>query len=206
MTMTRDEQASATRRRLLDVAIDLLYEGGYPALTSVAVSERAGVTRGAVQHHFPNRFALLSAVVDETTAELMLPVAFPGATIRERIDAAIDMYWDYFRSRSYTAVVQLSIGNPNDVAVRKLLAAEIERSQALLDQKWHDAFSETGAPPERIRSARLLVLATLRGFVMLGFHRYAETDWTHEIALLKDVLYAALTSRSLPTRGADAGS
>jgi AcrR family transcriptional regulator len=194
MTMTRDEQASATRRKLLDVAIDLLSEGGYPALTSVAVSERAGVTRGAVQHHFPNRFALLSAVVDETTAELMLPVALPGGTIRERIDAAIDMYWEYFRSRSYTAVIQMSIGNPKDVALRKLLAAEIERSQALLDQKWHDAFSETGTSAGRIRSARLLALATLRGFVMLGFHRFAETDWTREIALLKEVLYTALTT------------
>jgi AcrR family transcriptional regulator len=197
--MTRDEQAVATRRKLLDVAIAALCEGGYAALTSTGVSERAGLTRGAFQHHFPNRLALLRAVIDETTAELNdLPVAYPGETIRERIDAAVERYWEYFRSTNYMAVVQLSLGNFQDVTVRRWVADEIDRSQALLDQKWHDAFSETGAPPEQIRSARLLVLAALRGFVMLGHHRYAETDWTRELALLKALLFVALTT-DVPT-------
>jgi AcrR family transcriptional regulator len=193
--MTRDEQAVATRRKLLDVAITLLCEEGYGALTSIGVSARAGLTRGAVQHHFPNRLALLRAVVDETTSELMkLPVAYPGETVRERVDAAVDRYWDFFRSTSYTAIIQLSLGNLKDLAVRRWLADEINRSQALLDQKWHDAFSETGAPPRRIRSARLLVLAALRGFVMLGHHRYQEADWSREVALLKEMLFVALTT------------
>jgi len=193
---TRDEQAVATQRKLLHIAITLLCEGGYSALTSIAVSERAGLTRGAFQHHFPNRVALLRAVVDETTAELMkLPVAYPGESVRERIDAAIDRYWNYFRSPNYTAVIQLSLGNFKDVAVRRWVAEEIDRSQALLDQKWHEAFAETGAPPQQIRSARLLVLAALRGFVMLGYHRYQETDWTREVELLKQMLYVALTAQ-----------
>jgi AcrR family transcriptional regulator len=192
--MTRDEQASATRRRLLDVAIALLCEGGLSAVTSVSVSVRAGLTRGAVQHHFPDRTALLRAVVDEVTAELMaLPVAFPGELVRERIDAAIDRYWEYFRSTHYTALVQLSLGNPNDVPVRAWVADEVDRSQELLDRKWHDAFSDTGASPQRIRSARLLVLAALRGFAMLGYHRNRAVDWTREVALLKEMLFTALT-------------
>ena len=192
--MTRDEQASATRRKLLDVAIALLCDGGLSAVTSISVSTRAGLTRGAVQHHFPNRRALLRAVVDEVTAELMaLPVAFPGETVRERIDAAVDRYWEYFRSPRYTALVQLSLGNPNDVPVRAWVAEEIERSQDLLDRKWHDAFRDTGATRQRIRSARLLVLAALRGFAMLGYHRNRAVDWTREVALLKEMLFAALT-------------
>lgn len=191
--MTRDQQASATRRKLLDVAIALLCEGGMSAVTSISVSAQAGLTRGAVQHHFPNRTTLLRAVVDEVTAELMaLPVAFPGETVRERIDAAVDRYWEYFRSTRYTALVQLSLGNPNDVPVRAWVAEEIERSQDLLDRKWHDAFRDTGASRQRIRSARLLVLAALRGFAMLGYHRNRAVDWTREVALLKEMLFAAL--------------
>jgi AcrR family transcriptional regulator len=193
--MTRDEQALATRRKLLDVAIALLSEGGYAALTSSGVSARAGLTRGAFQHHFPNRLALVRAVVDETTAELMeLPVANLGETIRERISAVVDRYWDYFRSTYYTAMIQLTLGNLKDVAVRRWVAAEVNRSQAVLDDKWLDAFSATGASRQQVRSARLLVLATLRGFVMLGHHRYEETDWTREVALLKEMLFVALTT------------
>jgi AcrR family transcriptional regulator len=194
--MTRDEQANATRQKLLEVAIALLCEGGLSAVTSTGVSARAGLTRGAVQHHFRNRMALLRAVVDEVTAELMaLPVAFPGETAREQIDAAVESYWEYFRSTSYTAMVQLSLGNAHDVPVRAWVAEEVERSQDLLDRKWHEAFSDTGASRQRIRSARLLVLAALRGFAMLGYHRNREIDWTREVALLKEMLFFALTSR-----------
>ncbi len=193
--MTRDEQANATRRKLLDIAIALLCEGGLSAVTSISVAARAGLTRGAVQHHFPNRTALLRAIVDEVTAELMgLPVAFPGESVRARVDAAIDRYWEYFGSTRYTAMVQLSLSDPHDVPVRKWVADEVERSQALLDRKWRDAFKDTGASQERVRSARLLVLATLRGFAMLGYHRNRPIDWTREVTLLKDMLYEMLTS------------
>lgn len=191
--MTREEQASATRRKLLDVAIALLCEGGLSAVTSISVAARAGLTRGAVQHHFPNRTALLRALVDEVTAELTaLPVAFPGESVRERIDAAVDRYWEYFGSTRYTSMVQLSLSDPRDVPVRKWVADEVERSQALLDRKWQDAFSDTGASPERVRSARLLVLAALRGFAMLGYHRNRAIDWSREVMLLKEMLFAAL--------------
>jgi AcrR family transcriptional regulator len=193
--MSRDEQASATRRKLLNVAIALLCEGGMSAVTSIGVAARAGLTRGAVQHHFPNRTALLRAVVDNVTAELMaLPVAFPGESVRDRIDAAIDRYWEYFGSTNYTAMVQLSLSDPNDAPVRGWVADEVERSQALLDRKWLDAFSDVGASRNRIHSARLLVMAALRGFAMLGYHRNREIDWTREVALLKEMLYAALTA------------
>ena len=195
--MSRDEQASATRRKLLDVAITLLCEGGLSAVTSISVAARAGLTRGAVQHHFPNRTALLRALVDDVTAELMaLPVAFPGESVRDRIDAAIDRYWEYFGSANYTAMVQLSLSDPNETPVRGWVADEVERSQTLLDRKWLDAFGDVGASRDRIHSARLLVLATLRGFAMLGYHRGHAIDWTREVALLKEMLYAALTAES----------
>ena len=199
--MGRYAQASATRRKLLNVAIALMCEGGMSAVTSISVAAHTGLTRGAVQHHFPNRTALLRAIVDEVTSELMaLPVAFPGESVRDRIDAAIDRYWEYFCSTNYAVMVQLSLSDPNDVPVRAWVADEVERSQALLDRKWLDAFGDVGASQDRIRSARLLVLAALRGFAMLGYHRNREIDWTCEIALLKEMLYAALTADAPASR------
>ncbi len=54
--------ARRSRRRLLDAAIDLILEiGGEPARDAVA--RRAGVGIGTLYRHFPDRTALLHAVV-----------------------------------------------------------------------------------------------------------------------------------------------
>jgi AcrR family transcriptional regulator len=59
------------RSRLLLAAVELLAEYGLPATTTTAVCERAGVSRGAQLHHFPNRAALLAGVADFVTVEAL---------------------------------------------------------------------------------------------------------------------------------------
>ncbi|MFE7723850.1 TetR/AcrR family transcriptional regulator [Nocardia rhizosphaerihabitans] len=60
---TREEQKQATRARILDAATDLLVRRGYSALTTVAVQEAAGLSRGALLHHFPTIAELSKALV-----------------------------------------------------------------------------------------------------------------------------------------------
>lgn len=58
----RDEQREATRRRIAQVAAAVLVEGG-SAPTTLAVQRAAGVSRGALLHHYPTREQLLTAAV-----------------------------------------------------------------------------------------------------------------------------------------------
>lgn len=60
---TRDAQKRATRARILDVATQLLVERGYSALTTVAVQHAAGLSRGALLHHFPTIHDLSKALI-----------------------------------------------------------------------------------------------------------------------------------------------
>ncbi|MFE5474287.1 TetR/AcrR family transcriptional regulator [Nocardia sp. NPDC056541] len=60
---TRAEQKDATRARILDAATSLLVERGYSALTTVGVQQRAGLSRGALLHHFPTVRDLSEALV-----------------------------------------------------------------------------------------------------------------------------------------------
>ncbi|WP_233608004.1 GNAT family N-acetyltransferase [Nocardia stercoris] len=59
----RDEQRRATRLRILDAAAELLAGRGYSALTTVAVQDAAGLSRGALLHHFPTTNELTTALV-----------------------------------------------------------------------------------------------------------------------------------------------
>src|SRR4051794_39155865 len=59
----RDEQREASRRRLLNAAVEILAEEGYLGLTVKKVGERAGVSRGMVNYHFTSKAGLVEAVV-----------------------------------------------------------------------------------------------------------------------------------------------
>jgi AcrR family transcriptional regulator len=60
---SRDDQRDATRRRIVDVAVESLVERGFAATTTVEVQRRTGLSRGALLHHFPTREALFTAAV-----------------------------------------------------------------------------------------------------------------------------------------------
>jgi len=55
----------ATRRRVLQAAELLFARGGYEATGMADVAERAGVGVGTLYHHFPDKRALLLALIDD---------------------------------------------------------------------------------------------------------------------------------------------
>ena len=64
-TAPKQVRARATKAKLLDAAVSCLAEHGWSATTVAVVAERAGVSRGAVQYHFPTREDLVLAAVEQ---------------------------------------------------------------------------------------------------------------------------------------------
>ncbi|MEO3768404.1 TetR/AcrR family transcriptional regulator [Streptomyces sp. B8F3] len=88
----QQDRSRATRRRLLEAAVACLAELGWGGSTVSVVAERAGVSRGAAQHHFPTREDLFTAAVEHVAAERSAALrALPpaaGAADLLRADAA----------------------------------------------------------------------------------------------------------------------
>jgi len=61
----REQQRLATRRRILRAAVESFQAMGYAATTTLEVQRRAGVSRGALLHHFPTRPQLVAAAIAE---------------------------------------------------------------------------------------------------------------------------------------------
>ena len=62
----------ATRRRLLDAAIECLVEQGYASTTTASICQRAGVSQGALFKHFATKAALMVATVEHLFASLIV--------------------------------------------------------------------------------------------------------------------------------------
>jgi AcrR family transcriptional regulator len=71
---SQEERRAATRRALIAAARQQFAENGYGATNTPAIAAAAGVTRGALYHHFADKQALFEAVVEEEHALLALAI------------------------------------------------------------------------------------------------------------------------------------
>jgi len=74
----RQEQRERTRAHLVDVAHGLFAERGYADVGLAEIVATAGVTKGALYHHFENKLALFEAVVEMVTQGVGERVATAG--------------------------------------------------------------------------------------------------------------------------------
>ncbi|MEU1850400.1 TetR/AcrR family transcriptional regulator [Streptomyces sp. NPDC019990] len=93
----KQDRSRATRQRLLEAAVACLAEHGWAGSTVSAVAERAGVSRGAAQHHFPTREDLFTAAVEYVAEErsTALRALFPEDAAEDRhavVAALVDLY------------------------------------------------------------------------------------------------------------------
>lgn len=67
-----------TKEKILNAALDVLLQEGFPALTQTRVAEVAGIRQGLLTYHFPKRIDLLTAVVDESKKRMAESRFGPG--------------------------------------------------------------------------------------------------------------------------------
>ncbi|MEJ7584259.1 MAG: TetR/AcrR family transcriptional regulator [Acidimicrobiales bacterium] len=84
---TQVERSRATRTALLGAARALFAEHGFSSTGREQIAERAGVTRGALYHHFGTKGELFAAVVEELEEEIAAQVVAAGLEAADPADA-----------------------------------------------------------------------------------------------------------------------
>ncbi len=119
------------RRRLLDATIESLVEKGYGATTTLEVQQRAGVSRGALLHHYASRMELMVAAVEYLTRERLAALhdlAAQAPPRAGRIEWAVRVLWTAtFEGPLFTAALELWLAARNDADLRAALVP-LERS------------------------------------------------------------------------------
>ncbi len=68
---TQAERTAATRARLLEAGKQLFASDGFAAVSTQAIVDAAGVTRGALYHQFGDKAGLFAAVYEEVECDLV---------------------------------------------------------------------------------------------------------------------------------------
>jgi AcrR family transcriptional regulator len=155
----RQERSRATRARLLEAAVECLAELGYQASTVALVAERAGVSRGAAQHHFPTRDALFTAALEHMSG-------VRAAELRERAGAragplptadVVDLVVGLFAGPLFRAALALWVAAAAEPRLRELVVP----LEARIGRDVHRVVVELLAVDESRPGIRESVQATL---------------------------------------------
>jgi AcrR family transcriptional regulator len=194
---TQEERSEATRGQLIEAAVTCLSELGYLEATVGVVASRAGVSRGAVQHHFGSRADLLIAVVDDLGIALSRSKDIPpDLSIPDRISMSIDQTWQLLGSPHFKAVVQIWLAMQSEKKVFAAVKAKVAHIEDVLDKKWLGLFPDVRLPPKQVTMIRHVALATLRGLSLRSTYRQEQAASSGEIEALKVMVTAVLTRRT----------
>ncbi|MGH2986309.1 MAG: TetR/AcrR family transcriptional regulator [Solirubrobacterales bacterium] len=94
---TQAERSGATRAALIGAARRLFAERGYADVGTEEIVREAGVTRGALYHHFDGKRELLRAVYEQIESEIAQELAeraVPGASVLETLRLGADRFLD----------------------------------------------------------------------------------------------------------------
>jgi AcrR family transcriptional regulator len=70
--MVRQARSEATRKKIVNAAVDLFAEVGYQATGLGDIIERAELTKGALYYHFDSKEALATAIIEEGVSTALI--------------------------------------------------------------------------------------------------------------------------------------
>jgi AcrR family transcriptional regulator len=157
----QQDRSRATRARLLEAAITSLAELGYQASTVSVVAERAGVSRGAAQHHFPTRDALFTAALEHVAQvraeELRRERAHLPGGAHPDTAAVVDLVFALFSGTLFRAALALWVAAAAEPALRD----QVVPLEARIGREMHRLLVEILGVDEQVPGVRETVQATL---------------------------------------------
>lgn len=165
-------KSEKTRSAILDAALYCFYELGYGNTTTEKVAKRAGVSRGAMLHHFPSRIELIRAAVSHLNRKRL--EAFEEAELKinegaehTRISEGIDAYWDQLHSPLFTVFHELQVAARTDEDLKEVLLPAMREFDASWGSVARSVFPDLALSEEFV-TANLLTLYLLEGMAVRG--------------------------------------
>jgi AcrR family transcriptional regulator len=185
------QKSAATRNLIIEAAIKCFVELGYARTTTTAIAEKAGLSRGAMLHHFPSKIDIVRAAVEYLHAKRLK--AFRRAVQRstsdgDRVRANLDAYWRHVRHPLFVAFFELVVAARTDPELADILRP----AQEAFEEEWHrtarEVFTEWQTEDSTFDVALDLTRYVLEGMaISFLVHKEDERD-RRVLAYLEDKL------------------
>jgi AcrR family transcriptional regulator len=188
---TQAERTAATRERILRAVVESIAEIGFQKTTANEITRRAGVTWGAVQHHFGGKDGILDAVLEESFerfAARLAEVPVAGVPLAARVSAFVDIAWAHFGSPDYRSTFEILLNYTREAEADGVPIWESEMFSAW-NRVWAKIFADVDLPRRKIVALQAFSISCVSGMAALAMLRRAvEPVHGAELDLLKRTL------------------
>lgn len=165
---TQAERSGEMRARLAEAAYDLIAERGHSAFRMAAVAERAGVSVGALLHHFPSKEDVTLAAIDhalceaERAAQLRADAA--GNDPRGVLEAIAADFIDFFMGDRFWVSLDITMDALKNPDVGPAIKPNVARSRGPVFRLWSDELIAIGWDRPRAEEAVRSIAAIVSGY------------------------------------------
>jgi len=193
------ERTAETRAKVIAAVIEAIADVGFQRTTAQVIAHRAGVTWGAVQHHFGGKDELLLAVLEDTFtrfAERLADIQPKKLPLAERVSQFVDRSWDHFRSRHFRSTFEILLNYLGREDHRDAGEWRTQMGRAW-DHVWSEIFYDIRLPRQQSLVLQHLTIATLSGLAAtLMMEGSAGTELPRkQLELVKRTLLRELRQR-----------
>lgn len=137
-------KSKATQDAIIGAVISLIKEEGYAAASSSQIARRAGVTWGAVQHHFGGKEEILEEILQRSHSKFhdtLSASSFTTGKPQRRVAKYVDAAWYHYQGEEYMATMEILLatrghGKPaNDLSISRSRDAHLELARGI----FHDS-------------------------------------------------------------------
>ncbi len=162
---TQEERTAETRLALIEATVRVVHRLGYGGASTALIAQDAGVSRGAMLHHFGTRAQLMADTVRWVFEQELLAYERIGREKRigRRLDEWVELIWEVLRQPMGLAVLEILQATRSDPE----LAEKVAPIQAVVEENSVAAMQARFGGDEAVDRAvvRLLVYA-VRGLLI----------------------------------------
>ena len=131
MKRSQQERSVSTIARLKRATVSLIAERGYASITTNEIAQRAGVSRGALLHHYPLKIDLIVDAAEEVWREAAVQVRRLSEELcrsGSNVDAFVDRMWGHvFREEAVKMTIDLMSAAQADAGLRARLEPHLRQ-------------------------------------------------------------------------------
>ncbi|UCE84940.1 MAG: TetR/AcrR family transcriptional regulator [Deltaproteobacteria bacterium] len=190
-------RSAETRARILAAAVACVDELGFGRATFQRIARRAGVTVGAVQHHFAAKEDILRAILEdsfERFSRCFEGVSVEGRSLESCVSVFVDRAWLHCSSPTFRSTVEILLTTRGEGAARgrHWTDAPLLESSERARRLWSSVFAAFAIPVEREREILQFAFAALAGIAMTLRLQGSRAATDRQLALLKTSLTGLL--------------
>jgi len=176
---TQGERRAHTHAALLDATVECLVERGYGSTSTNDIIRLAGVSRGALLHHFASKAELMGEAVEHVfdRCEMEFRETFAALPVEDRtLEHAVGVLWTIFQGPSFDAALELLVAARTDTELRTVLLRVLARFERNVVADFGVLFPASAATPDGVAMVRFAFAALQGAAIAHDMGLYAEAE------------------------------